>query len=111
MQLAGPADTPYAGGWFHVELHFINPFPGLRPAVRFRTKIWHPNVTASDGRVCINLGDQVCSVACVLSALQQLLKHPNPKSAWNPHCASEMLKQPDVYLERARSMTSQYAMK
>lgn len=110
LQLAGPEGSPYAGGWFDVVLIFPHNFPGSMPCVRFNTMIWHPNICYADGRVCMRDDGQVRSVRCVLSALQQLLKHPNPASALNSHCAAELIQQPEVYMATARSMTIEHAM-
>lgn len=93
-----------------MELQFQNSFPGRRPEAHFKTKIWHPNVDAGSGKVCIDIGGEVCSVGCVLSALQQLLKHPNPDSSLNHDCADQMIERPDVYTKKARSMTLEHAM-
>lgn len=42
--LQGPADTPYEGGVFEVLLNVPEQYPLMPPAVRYRTKIFHPNV-------------------------------------------------------------------
>lgn len=110
MQLAGPPGTPYEGGWFAVQLRFPNDFPGSRPSIHFMTPIWHPNISRMDHRVCVDLGDNVRSVACILSALQMLLAHPNTGSPLNEECAKMMLRLPAVFEKTAKEMTQQYAM-
>jgi ubiquitin-protein ligase len=110
VQLAGPDNTPYAGGWFSVQLRFDCGFPGTKPNVRFMTPIWHPNITYDGSRVCVDFGDDVRSVACVLSGLQMLLAHPNPQSPLNHECASNMRSRPSIYEAIARSWTAKYAM-
>ncbi|KAF6259978.1 ubiquitin-conjugating enzyme/RWD-like protein [Scenedesmus sp. NREL 46B-D3] len=110
IKLAGPDNTPYAGGWFSVELRFKAGFPGNEPNVRFMTPIWHPNITPSGHKVCVDFGDDVRSVACVLSGLQMLLAHPNPSSPLNSECAAEMLSSPSTYVAKARSFTAEHAM-
>jgi ubiquitin-protein ligase len=57
------------------------------------TPIWHPNIKLDGSRACVDFGQDVRSVACVLSGLQMLLAHPNPVSPLNGDCAHYMLKQ------------------
>lgn len=93
-----------------MELLFTSRFPGSRPTVRFMTPIWHPNIEADGSYVCVDMGDNVRSVSCVLSALQMLLAHPNPGSPHNSACAQQMKEDQQAYEADARAMTQQYAM-
>jgi len=40
----GPADTPFEGGTFELLLNVPEQYPLVPPSVRYRTKIFHPNV-------------------------------------------------------------------
>ena len=40
----GPADTPFEGGTFALALSVPEQYPLQAPSVRFRTKIFHPNI-------------------------------------------------------------------
>ena len=42
--LQGPKDTPFEGGVFEVVLKVPDQYPLVAPNVRFKTKIFHPNV-------------------------------------------------------------------
>ena len=42
--LQGPKDTPFEGGVFEVVLKVPEQYPLVAPNVRFKTKIFHPNV-------------------------------------------------------------------
>jgi ubiquitin-protein ligase len=121
FQLAGPEGSPYEGGWFDVCLEFTEYFPGQQPRAYFKTKIWHPNVSAGSRQyVCLAVGtyvpfdhpgfQNVCSIACVLVGLQMLLSSPNPNNPLNGPCAAQMRKKPQQYEAKARSWTRQYAM-
>ena len=44
LSVQGPKDTPYEGGTFEVLLNVPEQYPLMPPAVRYRTKIFHPNV-------------------------------------------------------------------
>jgi ubiquitin-conjugating enzyme E2 N len=42
--IVGPDNTPYEGGVFTLELFVPYVFPFQSPKVRFKTKIYHPNI-------------------------------------------------------------------
>ena len=42
--MQGPKDTPFEGGVFEVVLKVPEQYPLVAPNVRFKTKIFHPNV-------------------------------------------------------------------
>ena len=44
VKIAGPADSPYEGGLFALELFLPEEYPLVAPKVLFRTKIYHPNI-------------------------------------------------------------------
>lgn len=50
LMLQGPKDTPFDGGVFEVTLQVPEQYPLIAPNVRFKTKIFHPNVHF---KVCI----------------------------------------------------------
>lgn len=42
----GPPDTPYEGGKYSVDIKIPPDYPFRPPAMKFETKIWHPNVSS-----------------------------------------------------------------
>lgn len=50
----GPPDTLYEGGYFKAIMEFPSKYPFEPPKVRFRTKMWHPNIY-ENGEVCISI--------------------------------------------------------
>jgi ubiquitin-conjugating enzyme (huntingtin interacting protein 2) len=42
----GPPDTPYEGGTYIVEIKIPQEYPFRPPIMKFRTKLWHPNVSS-----------------------------------------------------------------
>jgi ubiquitin-protein ligase len=40
----GPTETPFEGGTFELSINVPEQYPLVPPAVRFKTKIFHPNV-------------------------------------------------------------------
>ena len=81
VKLDGPADTPFAGGVFRLELFLPDGYPMEAPKVRFLTKIYHPNIDRL-GRICLDVLKDKWSPALqirhVLLSIQQLMTSPNP---------------------------------
>lgn len=81
VSIDGPADTPFAGGVFRLELFLPDGYPMEAPKVRFLTKIYHPNIDRL-GRICLDVLKDKWSPALqirhVLLSIQQLMTSPNP---------------------------------
>merc|ERR1711975_50841 len=79
--IMGPADTPYHGGMFKLELFLPEDYPMAAPKVRFLTKIYHPNIDKL-GRICLDvLKDKwspALQIRTVLLSIQALLSSPEP---------------------------------
>ncbi|CAK0807904.1 unnamed protein product [Prorocentrum cordatum] len=50
----GPADTPWEGGVWKLDMAFPPEYPDKPPTVRFRNEVFHPNVFP-DGQICLDL--------------------------------------------------------
>merc|ERR1719507_2694969 len=80
--LEGPADTPYEGGQYAVDIVLGDQYPFEPPKMRFTTKIWHPNISSQTGAICLDiLKDQwspALTIKTALLSLQALLCSPEP---------------------------------
>jgi ubiquitin-conjugating enzyme E2 D len=54
LTLIGPENSPYRGGIFELTARFPETFPSEPPTFSFKTKIFHPNITAA-GHVSLNV--------------------------------------------------------
>ena len=54
ITILGPTGTFYEGGYFLIKADFEEGYPEKKPTVRFRTKIYHTNVSQYNGHICIS---------------------------------------------------------
>ena len=59
-----------------------NQYPFVPPMMRFRSRVWHPNVSSANGAICLDiLKDQwspALTLKTALLSLQALLASPEP---------------------------------
>jgi ubiquitin-conjugating enzyme E2 T len=80
----GPEGSPYEGGSFRLQLSLPTRYPFEPPAVRFVTKVYHPNIDPV-GRICLDSlklppagqWQPSLNIAQVLSQVRLLLAEPN----------------------------------
>ncbi|CAK7323565.1 unnamed protein product [Dovyalis caffra] len=88
--IMGPADSPYAGGVFSVNIHFPPDYPFKPPKVSFKTKVYHPNIN-SNGSICLDILKEQWSPALTISkvllSICSLLTDPNPNDPLVPEIA------------------------
>lgn len=104
--IAGPKNSVWEGGIFPLLLIFPENYPVRPPTVTFRSEMYHPNVFAKLGKVCMNMLDYAWdpsyTVYTILSHVQLLLKYPNANSPANGIAASSYQKTREEYEETAR---------
>ena len=111
--IMGPADSPYAGGVYFLNIHFPADYPFKPPKLQFTTRIYHPNINAN-GSICLDiLKDQwspALTISKVLLSLSSLLTDPNPDDPLVPEIAQIFKTDREKYLNTAKEWTRKYAM-
>ncbi|KAL6758923.1 ubiquitin-conjugating enzyme/RWD-like protein [Haematococcus lacustris] len=112
--LKGPEATPFASGVFELVLNVPEQYPLVPPAVRFRTRVFHPNVHFKTGEICLDILKTAWSPAWTLHSVCQavlaLLSAPAADSPLNCD-AGNLLRSGDVmgYNSLARMYTLEHA--
>jgi ubiquitin-conjugating enzyme E2 D/E len=108
----GPADSPYAGGYFKMQIQFPVDYPFKPPVVTFLTKIYHPNINSAGG-ICLdilkNQWSPALTVSKVLLSILSLLTDANPNDPLVPEIAHIYKSNRQEFDEKARAYTLKYA--
>lgn len=112
VTINGPAQSPYEGGVFKLELFLPDDYPMIAPKVRFLTKIYHPNIDKL-GRICLDVlkdnWSPALQIRTLLLSIQALLAAPNPNDPLANDVAEEWLEHEDKAIATAKEWTAQYA--
>ncbi|CAG2173562.1 unnamed protein product [Oppiella nova] len=111
--IAGPPDTPYAGGLFIVRIQFPQNYPFSPPTIKIQTRVFHPNISHQDGHICVDtLSDAwsaALSISKVLLTIQQLLATPNPDDPLTQEHTHAYRTNRQLFNQRAKEWTQLYA--
>lgn len=111
--LNGPADTPYSGGTFRIDINIPTDYPFGPPKMKFITKVWHPNVSSQTGAICLDiLKDQwspALTIKTAMLSLQALLCSPEPNDPQDAQVANMYLSNYEQFQSTAKFWTDCYA--
>lgn len=112
--IKGPADTPYSGGTFRVDITIPADYPFDPPKMKFITKMWHPNVSSQTGAICLDILKDAWSPALTmktaLMSLQALMCAPEPNDPQDAEVANMFKRSYEQFASTARFWTETYAM-
>ncbi len=110
--ILGPAESVYEGGVFHLAIQFPVDYPFKSPTIRFKTRIYHPNINAT-GLICLDIlktnWSPVLTIGKTLLSISSLLTDPNPDDPFMPDIARQFKTNRAAYDEEARRWTRLYA--
>lgn len=116
-EIVGASNTPYADGVFRLDIHVPPEYPLKPPALRFVTKIFHPNID-TEGRICLDTLNMppkgawkpALNIATVLTSVQALMSTPNPDDGLMSDITDMFRRDPAQFERTAREWTLRYAI-
>lgn len=111
--IIGPSESPYENGVFYLDIKFPREYPFKPPSIKFRTRIYHPNIAPSSGAICLDiLKDKWApslTIGSVLLSICSLLTDPNPDDPLAPDVARLYKSDIEEFNRNAQEWTQRYA--
>jgi ubiquitin-conjugating enzyme (huntingtin interacting protein 2) len=112
--LTGPADSPYEGGVWSVDIVLPRNYPFEAPKMKFTTPLWHPNISSQTGAICLDILKDAWSpaltVKTALLSLQALMCAPEPNDPQDAQVAGQYKSDRKAWERTAKEWTQRYAV-
>lgn len=114
VKFHGPKDTPYEKGVWRLHVELPDNYPYKSPSIGFVNKIFHPNIDAASGSICLDVINSTWSplydlINIVEWMIPGLLKEPNGSDPLNNEAATLQLKNKELYEEKIQEYIDKYA--
>lgn len=114
--LSPPPESPYHPGRYGILLSLPVDYPFKPPAVRFTTRLYHPNVTNDSlGNICLAVlkpenWKPSTKIVAVLDAVRNLLIEPQPDDPLEDRIADEYKSDRPAWEKTVKMHVAKYAM-
>ena len=115
ITMMGPIGTFYEGGYFLIKADFDEDYPNSRPIMRFKTKIYHTNVSQSNGNICLTTLNNwkkteiKPSMKDVLEDIIFILCNQNAERGYSNNITEQYKKDIKIFENTAQEWCKKYA--
>ena len=110
--IIGPEGSPYAGGFFQIDIILSSDYPYKAPNMVFKTKIYHCNIN-SFGAICLDIlkgnWSPAITINSALISVSSLLTEPNPDDPYVIEIANHLRSDRSAHDEEAKRWTKEFA--
>lgn len=114
VKFYGPKDTPYERGIWRLHIELPDAYPYKSPSIGFVNRIFHPNIDAASGSICLDVINSTWSplydlINIIEWMIPGLLKEPNGSDPLNNEAATLQLKNKELYEKKIQEYIDKYA--
>ena len=113
VSFKGSSCSPYEDGIFELKVNLPNEYPDKRPWLYFITKMFHPNIQQSDGKVSITLlynWVKSFTIEEVINGFIQVMEEPEVGPGYGEEPQKLLEKDRDAFFEKVEEYTMKYDM-